>query len=163
MAVNPIPQGYPRLIPTISVDDGRKAIDFYTGVLGAKSRAVFEDGDKVGHAELEFGDSLLMLADEYPDMGYTSPTNGGPAARLWFYSEDVDAQVAKAVEAGATVLEPASDQFYGDRTAKIQDPFGHQWTISTHVEDVSEEEMAKRIAEWQASQNKSERAPSPPG
>lgn len=151
--VQPIPEGYPRMSPYLVVDGAAAAIDFYTEVLGARERmrmggAPDDPPDKVGHAELEIGDSLFMLADEYPDMDAVGPrTVGGTPVSLSLYVEDVDAVWAKALAAGATALREPQDQFYGDRAANFEDPWGHRWHIATHVEDVPPDEMAKRAAE----------------
>lgn len=147
--VKPIPDGYPQLSPYLTVDGGAAAIDFYTEVFGAKERVRMPaPGGKVGHAELQVGDSLLMLSDEFAGMGGASPgTVGGTPVTLSIYVDDVDDVVARALEAGATEVQPVSDQFYGDRTGLFEDPFGHRWHVATHVEDVSAEEMGRRAAE----------------
>jgi PhnB protein len=144
--VKPIPDGYPRVSPYLVVDDGAKAIDFYTQVLGATERMRMPaPGGKVGHAEVQFGDSVVMLADEFPEMGAVSPkTVGGTPVTLGLYVEDVDRTFDAAVQAGAKALRPVENQFYGDRSGQIEDPFGHRWSISTHIEDVPPDEMAKR-------------------
>ncbi|HEY8524262.1 MAG TPA: VOC family protein [Acidimicrobiales bacterium] len=149
MAVQPIPEGYPRVIPYLVVDGAAAAIDFYTQVLGAEERMRMDAPDgKVAHAELGLGDSVIMLADEFPEMGARAPRSvGGTPVSVMVYVEDVDAVVARAVEAGATVTRPVEDQFYGDRLGEFEDPFGHRWNIATHVEDVSPEEIGKRAAE----------------
>jgi PhnB protein len=149
MAVKPIPDGYPRVTPYLCVDGANAAIDFYTQVLGAHERMRMDaPGGKIGHAELEIGDSLIMLSDEFPDMGGRSPkTVGGTPVSVMVYVEDVDAVMARAADVGATVIRPAEDQFYGDRLGIFEDPFGHQWSVATHVEDVPPDEMAKRAAE----------------
>lgn len=147
--VNPIPDNYPRVIPYLHVDGASDAIDFYTRVLGATERGRMPgDGPgKVGHAELEIGGSVIMLADEVPDMDVRGPRNvGGTPVTVCVYVEDVDAVVDRATAAGAKLLRPVEDQFYGDRSGTFEDPFGHQWNIMTHVEDVSPEEMQRRIA-----------------
>lgn len=144
--VNPIPEGYPRLSPYLCVENAARAIDFYTDVLGAtvKMRMDGPDG-KIGHAELTLGDSIIMLADEYPDMGFLSPARiGGTAVTLHTYVEDVDAVFEKALAAGAKALRPVENQFYGDRSGQFEDPFGHRWNVASHVEDIDEEEMARR-------------------
>jgi PhnB protein len=146
--VKPIPDGYPRVIPYLSVAGGSEAIDFYTQVFGAKETVRMDaPGGKVGHAELAIGDSLIMLADEFPDMGGQSPkTVGGTPVTVMVYVEDVDAVFEKALEHGASALNKVEDQFYGDRAGTFEDPFGHKWHVATHVEDVSPEEMEKRAA-----------------
>jgi PhnB protein len=147
--VKPIPDGYPQLSPYLVVSGARQAIEFYTKVFGATERMRMPGpDDTVGHAELELGDSLILLADEYPDMGVLSPTSiGGTPVSMSVYVDDVDAVFDRAVQSGATALRPVQDQFYGDRVGQFEDPFGHRWSVATHVEDVSPEEMAKRAAE----------------
>lgn len=149
MAVAPIPDGYPRLSPYLIVDGAGAAIDFYVSVLGATERVRMDQPDgKVGHAELQLGDSVLMLADEFPEMDNRGPKSvGGTPVMLSLYVEDVDAVFKKAIGAGAKERHPVEDQFYGDRSGQFEDPFGHRWSIATHVEDVSGEEMEKRAAE----------------
>lgn len=149
--VKPIPEGYPQVMPYLAVDDANAAIDFYSTVFGATERMrMGAPGGKVGHAELQIGDSLLMLADEFPDMGSISPkTVGGTPVTIMVYVDDVDAAFKRALQAGAKELRPLENQFYGDRTAQFEDPFGHHWNISTHVEDVSPEEMQRRMAEME--------------
>jgi len=147
--VQPIPDNYPRVSPYLRVDGGAAAIDFYTSVFGFTERGRMPGPDgRLGHAELELGDSLVMLADEFPEMGQVGPQKiGGSPVTISIYVEDVDAVVAKAVDAGATVVAPAGDQFYGDRLGVVQDPFGHVWSVASHIEDVSPEEMERRAAE----------------
>ncbi|MER7538552.1 VOC family protein [Streptomyces sp. NPDC097704] len=149
MAVQPIPEGYPRVTPYLCVDGAAEAIDFYVSVLGATERMRMPAPDgRIGHAELELGNGLVMLADEFPDMGFRSPKSvGGTPITLHVYVEDVDAVFAAALARGAEELSPVKNEFYGDRTGQIEDPFGHRWNISTHVEDVSPEEMEKRAEE----------------
>lgn len=143
----PIPDGYPRVTPYLIVDGAAEAIDFYTSVLGAEqrgSRMEMPNG-KIGHAELSLGDSLLMLADEAPDHGAVGPRSvGGTPVTIHVYVEDVDDVFARALAAGAKELRPVSDEFYGDRLGQFEDPWGHKWSVATHVEDVSAEEMAER-------------------
>jgi PhnB protein len=146
--VKPIPDGYTALTPYLIVNGAAAAIEFYQKVLGAIElfRLAGPDG-KVGHAELMINDSRIMLADEHPEMGAQGPGSfGGSPVRLLLYVEDVDATVAKAVAAGATIVRPVADQFYGDRAGGLQDPFGHYWHFATHIEDVSAEEMERRSA-----------------
>jgi PhnB protein len=147
--VNPLPDGYPRVTPYLVVDGASAAIDFYREVLGAIERMRMPaPDDKVGHAELEIGDSLIMLADEYPDMDALGPkTVGGTPVTLHVYVEDADAVFDRAVEAGAKALRPVEDKFYGDRSGEFEDPFGHRWSVATHVEDVPPDEIEKRMAE----------------
>jgi PhnB protein len=148
-AVKPIPEGYPRVIPYLSVDGATSAIDFYTKVFDAKERMRMPAPEgKVGHAELEIGDSIVMLADVFPEMGGQSPKSiGGTPVSVMVYVEDVDAVFDRAIGAGATSERPVENQFYGDRAGQFVDPFGHRWFVATHVEDVPPEEMAKRAAE----------------
>jgi PhnB protein len=150
--VKPIPDNYPRVTPYLIVDGADAAIRFYSTVLGATERGRLAGPDgKVGHAELALGDSLIMLADEFPDMGQRDPKAiGGTPVTISVYVEDVDAVFERALQAGATSLRPVETQFYGDRAGQFEDPFGHRWSIATHVEDVPPEEMAKR-AEQMAS------------
>jgi len=149
MAVKPIPEGYPRVSPYLVVDGAQKAIEFYTTVLGFAERMRMPGPDgRIGHAELQLDDSVVMLADEFPEMGAKAPSAyGGSPVSLSVYVEDVDATFERATESGAAVVRPLENQFYGDRSATFDDPFGHRWTIHTHVEDVSPEEMARRAAE----------------
>ena len=146
--VNPIPDGYPRVMPYLIVDGASAAIDFYGSVLGAKERMRMPmPGGKIGHAELELGDSLIALADEFPDMGARGPRSiGGTPVTLHVYVEDVDAVFEQALQKGATALGQVEDRFYGDRSGQFEDPFGHKWDVATHVEDVAPDEMAKRAA-----------------
>jgi PhnB protein len=146
--VKPIPDGYPQVSPYLVVDDAAKAIDFYTKVLGAKERMRMPaPGGKVGHAELQIGDSVVMLADAFPDMGYESPKKiGGTSVTISVFVDDVDKTFATALETGAKELRAVENQFYGDRSGQFEDPFGHRWSVATHVEDVSPEEMGKRAA-----------------
>jgi PhnB protein len=147
-AVKPIPDGYPQVIPYLSVNGAEAAIDFYVKVFGAteKVRMPGPDG-QIGHAELQIGDSLVMLADSNPDMGGKTPAElGGTPVTMMVYIEDVDAVFDRAINAGATAERKVEDQFYGDRAGQFVDPFGHKWFIATHVEDISPEEMEKRAA-----------------
>lgn len=147
--VNPIPEDYPRVTPYLIIDGASAAIDFYVSVLGATERMrMGAPGDKVGHAELEIGDSLIMLAEEAPDMDALSPGRvGGTPVSLHVYVEDADAVFAKAIEAGAKEFQPVEDKFYGDRSGTFEDPFGHRWHVASHVEDIAPEEMERRMAE----------------
>jgi PhnB protein len=146
--VKPIPEGYPRVTPYLHVSGAAAAIDFYTDILGAEERMRMPGPDgKLGHAELQIGESIVMLADEFPDMGIRGPKSiGGTAVTLHLYVEDVDAVFDAALTAGATSIRAVENQFYGDRTAQFEDPFGHRWNIASHVEDVPPEEMEKRMA-----------------
>ncbi len=152
MAVKPIPDGYPAVIPYLIVDGAAKAIDFYTEVLGATETVRMGGPDgKVGHAELKIGASVIMLADEFPDMGARGPKSvGGTPMSIVVYLADVDAVFAKALSQGAIELDPITDKFYGDRMGTFEDPFGHKWNVATHIEDVSPEEMEKRAAKAMA-------------
>jgi PhnB protein len=144
--VKAVPDGYPQVTPYLCVDGAAAAIDFYSRVLGATERMRMGGPDgKVGHAELQIGSGLVMLADEFPDMGQRSPKAlGGSPVTVSLYVEDVDAVFARALEAGATEVRAVTDQFYGDRAGQFSDPWGHLWSVATHVEDVSPEEMARR-------------------
>jgi PhnB protein len=148
-SVNPIPDGYPRVIPSLVIDGAAQAIDFYRDVLGATERMRMDGPDgKVGHAELQIAESVIFVADEFPDMGYVGPKKiGGSPVTLMVYVEDVDATFDRATKAGAKVTRPVEDQFYGDRVGQFEDPFGHRWSVATHVEDVPPDEMGKRAAE----------------
>ena len=146
MAVKPIPDGYHTVTPYLIVKGAAKALDFYAKALGATELFRMPGpGGQIMHAEIKIGDSPIMLADEFPDMGAVSPQSlGGSPVGIMLYVPDVDALSAQAIAAGAKVLRPIADQFYGDRSCTIEDPFGHKWTISTHKEDVSPEEMERR-------------------
>ena len=150
MAVNPIPSGYPQVTPYLSVQGAAAALEFYTQVFGATERMRMPGpGDTIGHCELQLGSSLIMLADETPEIGFLSPkTLGGSPVIISVYVDDVDAVVERALQAGATLLRPVEDQFYGDRSCGVEDASGVQWWISTHVEDVSPEEMERRSKEF---------------
>lgn len=155
--VNPIPQGYHTLTPYLYIRGAAAALEFYTRAFGARELFRFPFGDRIGHAEIQIGDSRLMLADEYPEMGVRSPaTIGGNGSSLLIYLKDVDVAFKRAVDAGAKVIRPLKDQFYGDRSGTVQDPFGHQWTLATHVEDISPDEMQRRGKEEMAKKNCSE-------
>jgi PhnB protein len=148
---NPIPDSYRRVTPCLVVQGGAKAIEFYAEVFQAAERMRFPGPDgTVAHAEIEIGDSVVIVEDESPYRGTKAPPPGGvdgSPSSLFVYVEDVDAVVARAVELGATLQRPPQDQFYGDRDGYIVDPFGHGWTVATHVEDVGPEELARRMAE----------------
>ena len=145
----PIPDNYPRVTPYLIVDGGDAAIGFYKSVLGATERGRMDGPDgKVGHAELEIGDSLVMLADEHPEVDAFGPKSvGGTPVSLHIYVEDADSTFERAIDAGAKQLQPVEDKFYGDRSGSFEDPFGHHWNVATHVEDISPDEMSKRAAE----------------
>jgi PhnB protein len=144
--VNPIPQGYHSVTPYLSVDGAAGAIEFYKRAFGATEVIRMPaPGDKVGHAEVEIAGSRIMLADEYPDMGFRSPKAfGGSPVSLHLYVEDVDAVVRQAVATGAKELRAVKDQFYGDRTGTVEDPFGHVSHIATHKEDLAPDELRRR-------------------
>lgn len=146
--VKPIPDGYNGVTPYLIVSDAARAIEFYKRAFGATEVYRFDaPGGRVGHADVKIGDTHMMLADEHQEVGARSPkTIGGSPVSLSLYVEDVDATVEKAVEAGARIIRPAANQFYGDRTCGLEDPFDHVWYVATHVEDVSDEEMQKRAA-----------------
>jgi len=143
-----IPDGYPRVTPYLYIDGASTAIDFYRSVLGASERMRMPGPDgKIGHAELEVGDSVIMLADVNPAMDVRSPKSiGGTPMALHVYVDDVDGVFGRAMESGAKQLRPVENQFYGDRSGSFEDPFGHHWNIATHVEDVPPGEMAERAA-----------------
>lgn len=145
----PVPQAYRGVTPYLIVRDAARAIEFYTQAFGAKETMRLSGPEgKVGHAEMQVGSGAFMLADEHPQMGRLSPQHyGGTTVSMLFYVDDVDAQVAIAVAAGANLMRPVQDQFYGDRSGTMTDPFGHIWTIATHIEDVTPEEMHRRAAE----------------
>ncbi|HEY7561521.1 MAG TPA: VOC family protein [Gaiellaceae bacterium] len=152
MATKPIPEGYHTVTPYLAVDDAAEAIAYYTKAFGARERSRMEAPDgSIGHAELEIGDSLVMLSDPFPQATTRTPKElGGTTATVFLYVEDVDAVVKRAVDAGATVTMAVADQFWGDRFGAITDPFGHSWSIATHVEDVPPDEMARRAEEAMA-------------
>jgi PhnB protein len=147
--VKPIPDGYPRVTPYLIVEGASKAIDFYRSVFGAEERFRLPAPEgRVGHAELAIGDSVIMLADQAPEMDARDPNAvGGTPVSLHVYVEDSDAVFARAIEAGARELRAVEDRFYGDRSGAFEDPFGHRWDVATHVEDVPPEEMNKRMAD----------------
>jgi PhnB protein len=146
MATKPIPEGYHTLSPYLAVDDAARAIEYYARAFGAKELVRMDGpGGTIGHAELELGDSRIMLSDPFPQASTRPPKDlGGTSASVFMYVEDVDAVVKRAVDAGATVTMEVADQFWGDRFGTITDPFGHVWSIATHVEDVPPDEMAER-------------------
>jgi PhnB protein len=145
---DPIPSDYPRVTPYLIVDGAADAIDFYTAVLGATERLRMAGPDgRIGHAELDLGDSVIMLADENPDMGARGPRAiGGTPVTIHVYVADVDDAFERALKGGAEGLREVEDRFYGDRSGQFEDPFGHRWDVSTHVEDVPPEEMSRRAA-----------------
>ena len=148
MSVSYKPEGYASVTPYLIVDGAADAIAYYKEAFGAEEIMRMPMGDRIGHAEIRIGDSHVMLADEHPDMGLLGPeSRGGVTASLMVYVEDVDTVFADAIEAGGTEERAVQDQFYGDRSGTLVDPFGHRWMISTHVEDVGPEEMQRRMAE----------------
>jgi PhnB protein len=153
MGVKPIPEGYNSVNLYLAVDDAAKAIEFYTKAFGAKERGRMPGPEgTIAHAELEIGDSVVMLSDPLPQSPTKTPKElGGISASPMLYVEDVDEFVQQAVDAGAEITMPVEDQFWGDRFGRVKDPFGHDWSIATHIEDVSPEEMAKRGQEAMAS------------
>ena len=146
--VKPIPDGYPQFSPYLCIDGAAAAIDFYCRVFDGQERMRMPAPDgRIGHAEIQIGNAVVMLADEFPDIGFQSPkTIGGTPVMLSLYVEDVDATFERAVTAGSTSLKPPADQFYGDRSGSFEDPFGHRWSIASHIEDVPPEEMQRRAA-----------------
>ena len=144
--VKPIPEGYHSVTPYLIVKGAERAISFYETAFGARELFRMKGpGGRISHAELQLGDSRIMLADENPEVGAISPQSvGGSAVTIHLYVENVDAIARKAIAAGATVTRPVADQFYGDRLGMLTDPFGHRWSIATHLEDVPEEEMHRR-------------------
>lgn len=146
----PIPAGYHSVTPYLIIKGAVDAIDFYKRAFGATESMRMQGPDgKIGHAEIRIGDSVVMLADEHPDMGYRSPQSlGGAGVSLMVYVEKVDETFKRALAAGAKELRPVVNQFYGDRSGTLQDPFGHVWTVSTHVEDIAPEEMRRRSEEF---------------
>lgn len=148
MAVKPIPDGYPTVNASLAITGAADALEFYKSVFGATERMRLNGPDGlIAHAELQVGDSVVMVADEAPSIGFLSPTSiGGTPVNMGVYVEDVDATHAKAIAAGATELRAVETQFYGDRSGMFEDPWGHRWAVITHVEDVSEAEMQERMA-----------------
>jgi PhnB protein len=145
--VKAIPDGYHSVTPYLICDGAADAIEYYKKAFGATELFRMDHEGKVGHAELKIGDSPIMLADEYPQMGYRSPKAlGGTPVSIMIYVEDVDSIYQRAIDAGATEVKPLQDQFYGDRSGTLTDPFGHVWTVATHKEDVTMEEMNRRMA-----------------
>lgn len=146
MSVKPIPEGYHSVTPYLIIDGAAEAIEYYTKVFGACEVMRLEMGDKLGHAEIQIGDSRIMLADEQKEMGFLCPKSiGGTPVSICLYLEDVDGVFQRAMDAGAKQMRPLVDQFYGDRSGTFEDPFGHVWTVATHIEDLTEEEIAERM------------------
>jgi PhnB protein len=150
--VKPIPDGFHTLTPYLTVKGAASAIDFYKRAFGAQERFRMygPDGKTIGHAEVVIGDSILMLSEENPHFNKSPQTLNGTTVSLLIYVEDVDAAFKRAVDAGAKVLLPVEDKFYGERAGSLTDPYGHMWTLMTHIEDVSPQEMDKRLAEFNA-------------
>jgi PhnB protein len=149
MAIQTRPEGYHSVTPYLICDGAAQAIEFYARAFGATELFRLPMGDKVGHAEIMIGDSHVMLSDEWPDMNLRGPkSRGGPTASLMVYVDDVDAMFQRAVAAGATVERGVENQFWGDRTGTVVDPYGHRWMLATHVEEVPPEELERRMAEW---------------
>jgi PhnB protein len=147
----PIPEGYRTITPGLVVDGAAEALEFYERAFGAEVVRRLEMGGKIMHAELRIGDSLVTVNDEMPDFGLKAPDRDGPVpASLLIYTEDADALHARAVEAGASEINPVSDQFHGDRAGSVRDPYGHRWAIATHTEDMSQEEMQRRMEQAMA-------------
>jgi PhnB protein len=146
MTAKAIPDGYHTATPYLIIHGADEALEFYKHAFGAiETMHIATPDGKVGHAEIRIGDSVIMLADEYPDMGYLSPKAlGGSPVSLMLYVEDVDHLFKKAIEAGGKALKPVEDQFYGDRSGTLTDPYGHVWTLATHTEDLAPAELAKR-------------------
>ena len=147
MATSSIPAGYHSITPYLAIEGAAEAIGWYCRALGATEVMRMEDGGRIAHAEIRIGDSLVMLSDEYAEMDHHGPeTRGGTTVALMLYVDDVDSAFRRAIEAGATEERAVADQFYGDRTGTLVDPFGHRWYLATHVEDVAPEEMERRMA-----------------
>jgi PhnB protein len=149
MAIQAIPEDYRGATPYLCVQGAARAIDFYIEAFGARESMRMPQPDgRIGHAEIRIGSAPIMLADEFPEIGFRSPkTFGGSSVNLLVYVENVDALAARAEAAGATIKRPVADQFYGDRVVVLEDPFGHSWSFATHIEDVSPDEMRRRAAE----------------
>jgi|SRR6185503_5132446 len=145
--VKPIPEGYHSVTPYLIIKGAADAIEYYKNAFGATELFRMEREGNIGHAEIKIGDSPIMLADEFPDMGALSPkTIGGSPVGIMIYVDDVDTIFNQAIKLGGVQVKPLQDQFYGDRSGTLTDPFGHQWTVATHTEDVAPEEMEKRMA-----------------
>ena len=140
-----VPAGFHTATPCLAINGAARAIDLYKRAFGATEVMRFAHGDKVGHAEIQIGDSKIMLSDEFPDMGVRGPkTVGGSATAIYLYVDNVDAVADRAQTEGAKMVRPVEDKFYGDRSGTLEDPFGHIWHLATHKEDLSEEELKKR-------------------
>ena len=146
-----IPEGYNAVMPALAFKGAAAAIDWYKKIFDAKEKMRFDNPDKtIGHAELIIGDSVIFLSDENPEFNKSPKTLNGNSMNLYLYVEEVDAIIQKAVDNNAKLIKPAEDQFYGDRSGRFEDPFGYIWIVSTHVKDVSEEEMQKKMKEMAA-------------
>jgi len=146
-STKPIPEGYHSVTPYLIISGAADAIEYYKKAFGATELFRMPHGDKIGHAEIKIGDSPIMLADEYPEMGFKSPKSiGGTPVSLMIYVEDVDTVFPRAIAEGGVEMKPLQDQFYGDRSGTLTDPFGHVWTVATHMEDLTPEEMGQRAA-----------------
>jgi PhnB protein len=152
MSVKPIPDGYHTVTPYLIIGGAARALDFYKAAFGATELMRMADpSGKVMHAEMKIGDSIIMLAEEHPEMGARGPQSiGGSPVSILLYVEDVDGLSEKAIAAGATVVRPVQNQFYGDRSGTFSDPFGHTWTIATHKEDLSPDEIGRRAQQFMA-------------
>jgi PhnB protein len=149
----PIPEGYHTVTPYLSVKNAGDALDWYQRALGASEVMRFEHGGKIGHAEIRIGDSIVMLSDEWPEGGHLSPLSlGGTGVSLHIYVDNVDSAFEKAIDAGAKQQRAVQDQFYGDRSGTLIDPFGHRWNLATHVEDVPEDELKRRMDQFMKSE-----------
>ena len=153
--VHHVPEGYHAVTPYLAVNGAAKALEFYKKAFGATEvMRMQEPSGKIVHAEIKIGDSHIMLADEFPDIEFQSPTSvGGASALLMIYVENADAVFKQALECGAQQTRALQDQFYGDRSGTLRDPFGHVWTVATHVEDVPPDEMERRAQEYAQKQN----------
>ncbi len=146
MSVSPIPQGYHSVTPYLVVNGAEAAIRFYEQAFGAKEKLRLPMGDKLGHAEIQIGDSIVMLADEFPEMDQKGPNSrGGPSSSILLYVEDVDSAFRQALDAGATEESAVADQFWGDRMGTLRDPFGHRWSMATAMEEVAPDELQRRM------------------
>ena len=155
----PVPEGYHSVTPYLIVHDANGAIDFYSRAFGAEEVLRLPMGDRLAHAEIRIGDSMIMLADEFPDMGHLGPkSRGGTTVSLMLYVEDVDAAFQRALDAGATEKRPVENQFWGDRMGTLTDPYGHMWSLATNVEEVSPEEMQRRMAQFSSGEKEAETA-----